>query len=302
MNMLLVKNRMGFIIDRIKFSLVDDHKFNCSLYKKAKGRQPDLQNPTDFSEKLLYLKEHYRNPLQTICSDKYFVKNYIELCGLGYINKKIYGVYKSVDDIPWDDMPDRFFIHCNHMSGCNFVFDKSYGKEKKRYICNMLKMALSHNWYYSNREWNYKNIDPLVVCEELLCDQNGRMPVDYKFYCFSGKPMYYMVSFGEYEHKARNHKFDMNNNSIDHKFKRKETVSPDEVVLPSNFEEMVAIVEKLCEPFPHVRVDLYNIDGRIVFGELTFYSNSGVVNVYSKEFDKEIGSWISLEKYAEDMV
>ena len=111
-----------------------------------------------------------------------------------------------------------------------------------------------------------------------------------------------MISKGEYEHKVRNHKLDMQCNSIDHYFKRKATLPFEDVLIPENFEEMVDYVKILCKPFPHVRVDLYNIDGKIVFGELTFFSDGGAVNMVSREYEEKIGSWIDFKKYERDII
>ena len=158
------------------------------------------------------------------------------------------------------------------------------------------------NYYNVGREYQYNHIRPLLICEKCLRDKNGNLPVDYKFYCFNGEPKYFMVSYGEFEHKVRNHKFDMNCQSVDYHFKKKPTLEEKDVVFPDNIQEMFSVVRKLCKPFPHVRVDLYNVDGQILFGELTFSTNGGVINVSDPNYDKEIGSWIKLEDYADDMI
>lgn len=304
MKMRTVKVSLGYLFDDLKFCFISDKRFNERLFKKEKGYSLNRQTePSTFTEKLIYLKEHYRNPLMTLCSDKYLVTKYLDMCDCSEIKKTIYGVYKSTKDIDFDSLPDRFFIRCNHMSGCNFVFDKKFDKTRKREIMRLLSSSLKHNWYHSNREWNYKDISPLIICEECLENPDHSPLIDYKFYCFSGVPKYWMVSLGELDHNVHNHKFDMNCNSIDFYFKKKSTLSEEEArrYIPNNFAEMVEYVKRLCKPFPHVRVDLYNIFGRIVFGELTFFSNSGVVNVISKEFETTIGSWILLDKYKKDL-
>ena len=285
---------------RLIHPFYSDRAFLTNRFTKMKGVAPNLDNPETFSEKLLYLNLHYRNPLETLCADKYYVAEYVRACGLDHILKKNYGVYQLATQIDFDALPDEFFIKCNHLSGNNMIVRKSEKPDYeyiRRFYAEMLKM----NFYYFHREYCYKAIRPLIICEECLKDSKGNLPVDYKFYCFDGEPKYFMVSYGEYEHKVRNHKFDMELNSVDYHFKKESTLPQEEVVLPENFEELVSVVKKLCKPFPHVRVDMYDVDGRIVFGELTFSSNGGVVNVYDKEYDKVIGSWIPLEKYRIDM-
>lgn len=124
---------------------------------------------------------------------------------------------------------------------------------------------------------------------------------DYKFYCFDVEPKYLMVSFGEFSNNVKNIKLDMEWNSIDSNFKKEPALEVKNIRKPENFERMIEVAKILSKGFPHVRVDLYNIEGRIVFGEMTFFSNGGFVNVYSEEMDRKIGSWIDLEKYHDDI-
>lgn len=297
---LVLKQIVSNKINDIASIIVSDNKFNQRLHKKILGYYPNLDFPQTFSEKLLYLKEHYRNKLQQMCSDKYLVNKYLEECGCEEIKRPIIAVYEHVKDVNLDELPERFFVRCNHMSGFNYVYDKNNPDCKN--VWKMLNVCMHHSWYVNQREWNYKGIKPLIICEKLLIDEEGEMPLDYKFYCFSGEPKYFMVSKGEYEHNVRNHKFDMEGNSIDHFFKKEASLPLSEVEQPANYYQMVNYVKKLCKPFPHVRVDLYSVGGKIYFGELTFYSNGGVVSVYDSSFDKTIGSWIDLSKYSEDMI
>lgn len=287
----------------IGFYLVNDMKYLTSRYKKEKGELPDLCAPKTFSEKLIYLMLHYRNPLETLCADKFYVQEYVRACGYERILKKIYGVYRKASDINFDNLPDEFFIKTNHVSGNNKIVKRSMNPDFN-YLRKFYSEVLKINYYYDSREWAYDRIRPMIICEEVLRDKNGNLPIDYKFYCFSGEMKYFMVSCGEFDHKVRNHKFDRNLNSVDYHFKKKSTLSEDEArkLLPGNINEMFEIVDSLCKPFPHVRVDLYNVDGNIYFGELTFFSNGGIVNVYDKDYDTEIASWIKLEQYRDDMI
>lgn len=278
-----------------------DLQFNIRLFEEGKGYKPNLEAPKTFSEKLIFLKMHYRNPLQNLCSDKYHVNEYVRACGLEHILKETYFVTRDARTIDYSSLPSTFFMRCNHMSGFNYALSKEDIKAPIQ-IGNFFNSLRKINWYQNMREWNYTNIEPLVLCEELLSNPDGSPLVDYKFYCFSGEPKYLMVSMGEYEHKVRNHKFDMSGKSIDFHFKKKPTLEEKDAIIPDNLSEMVEMAKKLCKPFPHVRVDFYNIAGRIVFGELTFYSNGGVVNLVDRDYEEEIGSWIDLEKYTTDMI
>lgn len=285
----------------IKYLLQSDAKFNRNEFKRRFHRYPNLSEPKTFSEKLLYLKQHYINPLQNLCSDKFTVNQYVELCGYADILKDTYQVCTRPEDIDLSKLPDKFFIQCSHTQGCNYVVEKKDIKKLEQ-IKKEYKHLLKRKHYKVLRENNYRGIVPRIVCSEYLQEDNKSELTDYKFYCFGGVPKYFMVSFGEYSHNVKNHKFDMQWNSIDHLFKENAAIAPDNVVPPQNFERMVEIASKLCAPFPHVRVDLYNLSGRIVFGEMTFYSSGGFVRVFSEQMDKEIGSWIELKKYDQYML
>jgi hypothetical protein len=269
-------------------------------YKKVYGRNPNIENPKTLSEKLLYLKKHYKNPLQTICADKYYVCEYVRLCGYSEILRKYYAIYWHAKDISFDSLPDKFFIRCNNRSGLNFIVDKKNTNEKT--LKRIFGLLIKQNYYHCTKEWPYKNIVPCIICEEILENNDGTSLTDYKFYCFAGKPVYFMVSYGEFEHKVKNIKFDISGNPIDNLFKEKSSLNADEIELPKNLDKMIEIASVLCKPFPHVRVDLYNVNGKIYFGEMTFYSNAGVVNIYSKEYDEEISNLIDLNRYSQEMI
>lgn len=299
----ILLKRMARYTRTINYHLCSDERFVKRKYKKAKGKLPDLSNPTSFSEKLCYLLLHYRNPLESLCADKYYVQEYVKACGYENILKKTYGTFRNASEIDFDKLPDEFFIKTNHVSGNNKIVNKSNNPDYN-YLRKFYSEILKINYYHSSREWVYDRIRPMVICEEVLRDSKGNLPIDYKFYCFDGEMKFFMVSCGEFEHEVRNHKFDKELTSLDYHFKKKSTLEEKEAraLIPDNINEMFEIVDKLCKPFPHVRVDLYNVDGRIYFGELTFFSNCGIVNVYDEDYDREIASWIKLEKYKEDMV
>lgn len=285
----------------VEKTLVSDKRKTEQLFFEKKGYALDLNNVQTFSEKLSFLKLYNRNPLMKICADKYYVQEYVKACGFGNTLKEVYGVYDSVKDIDINVLPDSFFLKTNHGSGLN-LFVESKGQIDFKRVLKLIDINLKMDYSYARtRELCYRGISTKVIIEQPLLNRDGSLPIDYKFYCFSGQPRYYMVSYGEYNHQKRNHKFDMNGNSIDYLFKKESTVLAEDIVLPYNFSDMVDMVKKLCEPFPHVRVDLYNIEGKIYFGELTFFSDGGVVNMYSAEYEKTVGSWIDLNKYVNDI-
>lgn len=293
----------------IMYALESDERFNRNEFKRRFGHYPNLKTPKTFVEKLLYLKQHYYNPLQNVCADKFLVSQYVQMCGYEDILKDVYQVCSDPRDIDISKLPDKFFIQCSHTQGNNYVVDKS-DTEKLEQIKKEYKYLLKRKHYKLLRENCYKYIEPKVICSEFLSEPGKKSLTDYKFYCFDGEPKYFMVSYGEFDHDVTNHKFDIEFNSIDNLFKKKAQIKAEDIEKPKNFERMVEIVKKLCKPFPHVRVDLYNLDGRIVFGEMTFYSAGGFVNgrgrvqeeVGDEEMNTRIGSWINLEKHKDFLV
>ena len=282
--------------------LINDVQWQNIQYKKTYGKKLMLENPVTMPEKILYLKLFYQNPLLHVCVDKYFVRDYINMKGYGNILIPEIAIYNHAFEINFDDLPDKFVLKCTQGSGGNLIVDKkspSYAPQKiKKYFAELLK----NDYYKVSREFGYKGLKPRILCQQFLNNGNDSPLADYKFYCFNGELRYYMLSYGEYNHDVRNHKFDANNESIDYIFKKTPTLERAEVSLPSNIEEMKSIAEELSKPFPHVRVDLFNIDGKIYFGELTFYSNGGFIQIHNKEAERDMGKWIPLKKYKDDMV
>jgi len=273
---------------------VPDSIYLKCWYKKRTGEKLNLRTPESLNEKLQWLKINYRKAILTRIVDKYEVKKYIsERIGDGYTVPTV-GVWDCFDDINFDDLPDSFVLKCTHDSGSIVVckdkadFDISAAKQK-------IESRLNQNYFWKKREWPYKDVKPRIICEAFLSNKAKTQLVDYKFYCFGGKPKYFMYSIGEAEHKAKNHKFDMELHSIDHLFKKTPALDLDEINLPENIDEMIGIVENLCKDFPHVRVDLYNIDGKIYVGEMTFFSNAGILIIESKGFSQSLADCINID-------
>ena len=281
--------------------LYSDIKWNDRQYFIKKHMHINLYNPLTFSDKVFYLKFFYRNPLVELTSDKYYVRDYVRLCGYPEILNEIYAVYGDVSDIEWKCLPQDFFMKCNHASKFNLRVKKDENFNVNL-INRLFNQYLNTNYYPFSREWNYKRILPKLIIEKTIIDGDGNLPIDYKFYCFEGKAKYFMVSYGEYEHNVRNHKFDMDFNSIDYLFKERSTINANDIIIPLNFDMMINIVNKLASPFPHVRIDLYNVGGKIIFGEMTHFTGGGIINVFSSDMDQKIGSWINLDRYKNDFV
>lgn len=266
-------------------------------FERAHGYKPNLDNPQTFNEKLQWIKLNYNNPLMTKCADKVAVRDFVkEKIGEQYLTPLI-GIYNSVDDIDFDKLPNKFVAKVNWGSGQNIIVpDKSKLNinEAKAKLRKWTKPESNH--YYTMLENVYKDIEPKIIIEEYL-EALGNSALDYKFMCFNGKPYYCWVSNKNLEIQERSF-YDMNWVMQDielvepPKIKAKEPLEK-----PKNFDEMVDVTNKLCQGFPHVRVDLYNLsDGSLKFGELTFITSSGYSSWAPIEVDKKLGDLFNIEQ------
>ncbi len=219
-------------------------------------------------------------------------------CGLGHILNEVYGVYDSADDIDFDKLPDKAFIKTNHGSGINIIWDRNkpfdINKFRKKF-----NRALKQNYYWQSREWNYKNIEPKIIVEKLLEDRENRSLIDYRFLCFDGVVRMIFVDIetaaedGSHNPYARRNVYDRNFNYLNIKVKR-EQFDSSIIKKPRNFDKMIEYAEKLSKPFVFCRVDLYNINGNIYFGEITFYPGGATQIVEPEEWELKMGEWIDL--------
>lgn len=287
------------MIDLSRFE--GDTHFANRIYKKYTGETLNLDNPRTYNEKLWWLKFHYRNPLQTICCDKYRVREYVQSCGLKDILVKLYGVYEKAEDIDFSQFCQEVFLKINSGSGGNIIFDPQRPFNRKQFIIDF-NNRLRHNYYYNTREWPYKDVPARIVCEEVLRDSSGALPMDYKFMCFGGKCQYLFYSGGVCDESGRHsvagerytNVYDMNFNYIS--MNVDQPTRPDiKVNRPETFEKMKTYAEILAKPFPHCRIDFYSIDGRVYFGEITFYHGGGCRQFYPNEWNIIFGDLIELQ-------
>ena len=272
-----------------------DEKFFRINYKKTHGEYPDLENPKTYSEKLLWSMINYRNDLYITCADKYDVREYVKnKIGEKYLTQLI-GIYSHINEIDFDKLPSSFALKATHASGLNLIC-----KKKELLQFEATKKELSHwfkvNYYYFNREWPYKYIPKRVICEEYLGAADGTLPLDYKIFCFDGKAKLIQLDIGRNTNHLRN-VYDIHWNRVnDVEIAHPQDYST-EYEKPENLEEMLDIAEKLSSGFNHVRVDLYNNNGKIYFGELTFFHGAGMFEYFRpKAFHLEIGEWFNLPK------
>lgn len=281
----------------MQFKLVSDKTQGIRSFRRRIGANPDLANPVGFNEKILWLKLHNRHPLMTVCTDKVLVRDYVRGQGLEGILNRVYGVYDSADDIDFSSLPSKAFIKTNHGSGTNIKWDATRPFDQAAFR-NQFNLALKSNYYHQSREWSYKYIEPKIIVEEVL--EHHDPLVDYRFLCFDGEVKALFVDIetaaadGSHNPGARRNVYDPDFNLLSVKVGR-DNFPPSQVSRPPNFCQMRAVAETLSAPFAFCRVDLYNLDGRIVFGEITFYPGSGGQKVTPESADKKFGSWIDLD-------
>ena len=270
------------------------HRFRIKLrYLRKMGKWLDLDNPVTFNEKLQWLKAYDLNPYYTDIVDKQKVKEIIsEKIGEEHIIPTI-AIYERPEDIKWEDLPDRFVLKCTHDSGGIVVCQDKKSIDKAAALKKLTK-HYNRNYYYNKREWPYKNIKPRIIAEQYMEDREGEGELkDYKFFCFNGVPK--MLFIASDRHKKVETKFDFFDMDFNHLDIRQG--HPNSEILPEKpetFEQMKEMAAKLSEGFPHVRVDLYEINGKIYFGELTLYHYSGTVPFDPVKWDTTMGEWITL--------
>jgi hypothetical protein len=282
--------------------LDDKKKIIAHQFKYTHGYEPDLENPKTFNEKLQWIKLYDHNPLYTLLSDKYLVRDYIkDKIGEKYLIRLL-GVWDNPDDIDFDKLPDKFVLKVNWGSGQNIIvtdkssLDLNEVREKLRTWMNPRS-----NLYYYSFEWQYKNIKPKITAEEYLESIDENAALDYKFMCFGGKPFLCWVSNKNKEVHERSF-YDMDWNMTDI-----ELLEPGKIMAttpapkPKNLDEMINIAKILSAGFPEVRVDLYLLpNGDIKFGELTFTSASGYSPWKPASIDRTMGDLIDLSNVKKD--
>ena len=260
--------------------------------KRVKRKDFDIDNPMLFSEKLQWYKLHHHDPLMQLVANKYDVRGYLQGIGYGHLLNDLIGVYRSVDEIDFDKLPQQFVLKGTHGSGFNIIVrDKS--KLNVRHARMMMRSWLRQHIAWSGREWVYKDMPRHIIAEKYLEDETGELR-DYKFYCFNGKPAFMQLEVGRGTiHNTRNF-YDMDWKLMP--FGKELPHNPNlEVPCPVAFEEMKRIAADLCKPFQYVRVDLYQVGGKVYFGELTFFPAGGAPDFVPAEYDAIVGKMWELE-------
>lgn len=265
---------------------------NKIMYRVLMNRNMNLKDPQTFNEKINWLKlyNYPQNNMVIKCTDKYTVREYIESKGLSSILNDLYGVYDNANEIDWNILPSRFVLKCNHGCGYNIICE-----DKNKLNINKLNKKLN-NWMNEDFglvscEPHYSKIDRKIICEKYL----GKDILDYKFFCFKGEPKFLYISRAiEGSHNGMKADF-LNIDGSRTPFRRTDhesfEVFPDMI---KNVEEAKKICRILSSDFEFVRVDLFEVDNKIYFSELTFSPCSGMMPIEPKEYDYKLGEMIQL--------
>ena len=278
---------LSFIPDRIMLQLQYKIKFDRSL---------NLKNPIRYTEKIQWYKLNYRDPVMPQCVDKYTVRDYVKRKGLERILIPLYVHVNNINEIEWNKLPNEFVIKStNGGGGLNVIIcrDKSTFDIDKAIFKLKNKKQKAHT---GGREWAYYGLEPSIIVEKLLVnEENPESSVeDFKFYCFSGEPKYVHVDLDRYtSHKRNFYDIQWNLLTLESEYPNAKRV----IDKPKNFNEMLQVARTLSEDFPFVRVDLYNIRGKIYFGEMTFYPSSGYAPHNPDEWDYTFGKNFELRSY-----
>lgn len=262
------------------------------VFRKNFGRWINYKEPELLDEKLLILSgsTYYKNELISRCADKVEVRNYIKQNNLESILINVIGIYKSVSDIKWEQLPKKFVIKCNHGSGYNIIV-RDIHKEDINKIKSQLEYWMKENYAIKTAERQYSNIPRRIIIEELLDTKTDELPIDYKFFCSRGKIICTLVFTGRGNKVER---LFVDDKYEDLRLVNEYSKNNYKTTKPESYNEMLKIASVLSKEFPFVRVDLYDVDGKPYFGELTF-TPSGNYHYYLPEKSQRwIGERIDL--------
>ncbi len=273
-------------------NLLPDKLYLQLMFRHRMGKRLNLDNPKTFNEKLQWLKLYDRKPEYTKMVDKYTAKKYVaSKIGKQYIIPTL-GVWKRFEDIDFDKLPNQFVLKCTHDSG-GLVICRDKSKFDIKSARDKINKSLKRNYYYSGREWPYKNVPPRIIAEKYMEDSQTVDLHDYKIMCFNGKAKCSFVCSGRNTDAGLHVTFfDRDWNALP--FERHYPSEKNGLPCPKNYKKMIEAAEKLSKNIPFVRVDFYEVVGEMYFGELTFYPGSGFEEFNPECWDKKLGQLLQL--------
>lgn len=276
-----------------KYNNWDDKKYLQKNFECIMGKELDLDNPQTFNEKLQWLKLYDRKPEYTTMVDKYAVKKYVaDIIGEEYIIPTL-GVWNHFDEIDFDKLPNQFVLKCTHDSG-GIVICKDKNKLDLKSAKKKIEKCLKRNYYWSSREWPYKDVKPRIIAEKFLSEEGKDDLSDYKIHCFNGEPKFILYCSGRFSKTGIKEDF-LDTNWSNLPFKRPDLKCSDKILKkPSRLNEMLELAKILSTNIPFLRCDFYEIKGKVYFGELTFFPASGLEAFEPEEWDYKLGDWLKL--------
>jgi hypothetical protein len=275
------------------FNFLSDRTYLKLIYWLRMGKALNLKNPQTFNEKLQWLKLYDRRPEYTTMVDKYQAKKYVaDRIGEEYIIPT-FGVWDKFEDIDFGSLPNEFVLKSTHDSG-GVVIVRDKSKMDIEAARKKINTSLNKNYFWGGREWPYKNIKPRIICEKYMVSECGSELIDYKFYCFQGEPkLIQVISDRNNGNYYLNH-FDLEWNKLN--IQRKNHLENHHIIhdKPKKLDEMINISRKLSKDIPFVRIDLYNTESEVFFGEITFFPVSGFIDFADYQTDLLLGSWVQL--------
>lgn len=290
MNTELLRNYLERASDRGLFNWLPDKYHLYLLYWARLGKWLNLKNPQTFNEKLQWLKLYNRKTEYTAMVDKYEAKKYIaSVAGEEFVIPTL-GVWDRFEDIDFQDLPDQFVLKCTHDSG-GFVICRDKTKLDMTAVEEKIRKSLKTNYFFHGREWPYKNVKPRILAEAYVEDTADDALTDYKFYCFNGTPQIMYIS--------KDHGKEPFTDFFDMEFHHLPIIiqDPNAEVMPerpAQFDQMKQFAAMLSRDIPFLRVDFYEVSGKLYIGELTFFDGSGFELVEPKEWNEKMGTWIRL--------
>ena len=268
-------------------------------YKRRFGRKLDWENPQTLNEKILWLKQYTDTTEWTRLADKYRVREFVEERGLSNILVELYGKWDRPEDIEWDKLPDQLIIKLNNGSGDVFIC-KDKNCFDKDDVTKKLKLLLSKGFGVTTAEPHYRAIKPCIIAEELLdntlqCIKSTSL-VDFKIWCLNGEPVSFWVCHNRNRKSVEVANYDINWKYLPEVANNDGYYESSKTIMkkPASFDEMIRVARQLSKGFPAVRVDLYEVNGKVYFGEMTFSSNFGLMEFYTDEYQKELGEKLDI--------
>lgn len=278
---------------RGKYASMPDAEYLTKMLCAYTGVKADLDHPETFNEKLQWLKLHDRNPDYTVMVDKFKVRDYIaQTIGEEYLIPLL-GAWDDPDEIDFDTLPEQFVLKCNHNSGFGMCICKDKAALDRDKVKAELQKGLAQDYYLSGREWPYKEVPRKIIAEKFMSDGENEL-ADYKFHNFNGIPKLILVCRDRFQPTGLTEDF------FDEKWNHLELSRPNipcsknPLLKPKELDLMLELSAKLSQDIPFLRTDFYVIEGRVYFGELTFFPASGFAPFVPAKWDAILGSWLTL--------